>query len=110
MNGLLLCFYVLSGRLYDEIVITHNNEVLGVFKGHESFKAHALQYGALYLYDASYEVDLEKKLLPDNIRYTYQTLSVVLWGIRIKEESGNVKRINSKVKDLMELVEKKKKE
>ena len=46
-------FSVFVGRLYDNIVITHNNEVLGAFKVEDknsTYKAFALQYGALYLY------------------------------------------------------------
>ena len=99
-------FCVFSGPNYDKIVITHNNEVLGKFDLDESYKAFALQYGSLYLYDASYEVDFANKKLPDNIRYVFQFLSVYVMDIRIKEVSGGLKRINAKVKELMELAKK----
>ena len=65
--------------------------------------AHALQFGALYLYDASYDNDSKSKQLPDNIRCFFQFLSAYFWDIRIKEPSSGtgapvVKRINPKVK------------
>ena len=102
-KGTYQSFCVFSGPNYDKIVITHNNEVLGKFDLHESYKAFALQYGSLYLYDASYEVDFANKKLPDNIRYVFQFLSVYVMDIRIKEVSGGLKRINAKVKELLEL-------
>ena len=92
-------------------MITHNNEVLGKFDLDESYKAFALQYGSLYLYDASYEVDYDKKKLPDNIRHVFQFLSVYVMDIRIKEMSsgpvvGGMKRIYPKVKELIDLAKK----
>ena len=96
--------------MYDKIVITHNNEVVGRFDLKDSYQAHALQYGCLYLYDASYDVDYDNKKLPDNIRYVFQALSIILWDTRIKESSPGtalplVKRINPKVKEFMDLVD-----
>ena len=108
-KGTYQSFCVFSGPNYDKIVITHNNEVLGNFDLHESYKAFALQYGSLYLYDASYEVDFANKKLPDNIRYVFQFLSVYVMDIRIKEVSkgvAGVKRINAKVKELIDLAKK----
>ena len=51
-RGIYVIFFsAFIGRLYDKIVITHNNEVLGAFNDiKDSYKAFALQYGALYLY------------------------------------------------------------
>ena len=107
-------FFVFLGRLKDHIVISYNNEVLGEFDESQSFEAHALQFGALWLYDASYEVGLDGKKLPPNIRYFFQFLSVYFWDIRIKEKSSGtgvpnedvnfiLKRINDKVKELWDL-------
>ena len=99
-------------------MITHNNEVLGVFDDttdeDRAHKAFALQFGSLYLYDASYDMDLEGKKLPENIRQFFQFLAVYLWGIRIKELSSGTgvpqaRRINAKVKVLHDLVKKTKK-
>ena len=83
---------------------------MGVFDLEDSYQAHALQYGCLYLYDASYDVDYDGKKLPDNIRYVFQALSVIFWDIRIKAPSSGTgvpltKRLHPSVKEFMDLVD-----
>ena len=106
-------YHLLVGRLFDKIIISYNNQVLGQFDKDQAFEAHALQFGALYLYDVSYDNDSKGKKLPDNIRCFFQFLSAYFWDIRIKEPSSGtgtpvVKRINPKVKELWTSISEKK--
>ena len=97
----------LSGRLYDKIVISHNNQSFGRYDMDESIKAFLVQIGLLYVFNASYENGLDGKKTPDNIRYVFQFIFEYFFGMRMKQSTGtgaDVKlipqRLNAKVKEL----------
>ena len=73
----------------------------------ESIKAFLVQIGLLYVFNASYEIGLDGKKTPDNIRYVFQFIFEYFFGMRMKQSTGtgaDVKlipqRLNAKVKEL----------
>ena len=88
--------------MYDEVVITHDGIVLKKMDVKDAFKAHVVQFGALYVYNVNYEQDKKGKPVPSNIRHFFEFVSVYLWGIRSRKRSSGtgdliLKRISTKV-------------
>ena len=100
-------FFVISGRLYDQIVISHNNVPFGRFDMDESIKAFLVQLSLFYVFNSSYEYGLNNKKTPDNIRHVFQFIFVKFLEMKIKEPSTGTdvpqtKRTAPKVKELFE--------
>ena len=53
----------------------------------EAVKAHCVQFGALYLFDANYKVSVKGKALT-GIQHFYNFITVYLWDIRVKDVSS----------------------
>ena len=90
---------------FENVVITCSGHVLGVFNQDDAIKAHLDQFGALYVFNVSYEHDSKNKRLPENIRHFFEFVQVYLWDIRLQSVSTSteklmLKRISPKVKEL----------
>ena len=100
-------FLVIAGRLYDQIVISHNNVSFGRFDMDEAIKAFLVQLSLFYVFNSSYEYGANNKKTPDNIRHVFQFIFVKFLEMKIKEPSTGTavlqtKRTAQKVNELFD--------
>ena len=103
--------FLCVGQHFEKISVTFNGNVL-VFLSREEFtKAHALQFGCLYVFGTSYEHGNDGKLLPKKVRNFYDFITYYIWGIRQKSVSSGtgaflIKRVNADILKLWNLCSK----
>ena len=66
-------------------MVCFNRIVLAEFDRENALDAHIVQFGALYVFGASYQMDAKDKLLPENIRNLFDFITCALFIDCIRE-------------------------
>ena len=83
----------------ETLTITFEGTALSQLPKEQSIKAHLIQFGALYLFGASYTHSKDGKVMPKQIRNFWDFLSIYFWDIRPKMVASTSGSIRNKPLD-----------